>query len=351
MNSAAVYPPLAPPANMPGYEGMGQGAGGFLPPPMPMQPIAPPQPVPEPEDWQIPSLSEDAARQAFKDYAGSKCCYSEGPAKDGVITQMEPLNTYRYRLETYVESRSTEWAHKPHNGEVGDFYTQTAPQPWEVQATPPNLFANGKELIRVPYTSTVKDCHDCNGAGNKACDNCHGSGYKTCSLCKGSGSHNEGGCIRCDSTGKDKCSECDARGSKKCETCEGKCRLLSFIQLTVEWTNHVEDHMVEQDCALTKKDLSSVSGKELFKDSHYLVYPLLGFPNPAICQASERLVREHQSKYGQTSRILQQRQTVELIPITRVGYKWKGDSHVYFVYGNEQLVSSDYPATCCCVIL
>lgn len=46
-----------------------------------------------------------------------------------------------------------------------------------------------------------------------------------------------------------------------------------------------------------------------------------------------------------------QRQTVELIPVTKVQYKWKGDSHVYYVYGNENKVSADYPATCCCVIL
>lgn len=36
------------------------------------------------------------------------------------------------------------------------------------------------------------------------------------------------------------------------------------------------------------------------------VYPLLGFPLQAISQASEHLVREHQTKYAQSSRILQQ---------------------------------------------
>lgn len=43
----------------------------------------------------IPSLSEDVAREAFKSYASSQCCYSSGPAQDGVITSMEPFNTYR----------------------------------------------------------------------------------------------------------------------------------------------------------------------------------------------------------------------------------------------------------------
>ncbi len=75
----AVYPPVAAPAanmfgNVPGYEGIGGGkrspilifsdniyvsatlnfvvsAGGYLPPPMPLEPVAPPQPGPEPDDW------------------------------------------------------------------------------------------------------------------------------------------------------------------------------------------------------------------------------------------------------------------------------------------------------------
>ncbi|XP_019716110.1 protein SSUH2 homolog [Hippocampus comes] len=356
MNSAAVYPPVAAPADMypsmPGYEGMGQGGGGFLPPPMPAEPVAPPQPGPEPEDWTIPSLPEDVAREAFKSFASSNCCYSKAPATDGVITQMEPFNTYRYRLETYTESRSTEWGSKPHEGEVPDFYTQTAPRPWEVQATPPNLFTNHTELIRVPYTSSVKDCHDCSATGKKPCKECTGSGHKACWVCNGSGTKDDLNCSHCNSTGKEKCRKCNGRGYDNCETCKGKRQLLTFVQLKVEWTNHVEDHVVEQNSGLKIDNLRSVSGKELFKNNQYLVYPLMGFPDPAIGEASARMVQEHQSKYAQTSRILQQRQTVELIPITKVSYKWKGDSHVFYVFGNEQQVSAaNYPAKCCCVIL
>ncbi|XP_041808881.1 protein SSUH2 homolog [Chelmon rostratus] len=357
MNSAALYPPAtAPPANMfgnvPGYEGTMAGGGGYLPPPMPVEPVAPPQPGPAPDDWSIPSLSEDVAREAFKSFASSHCCYSNSPANDGVITSMESYNTYRYRLETFTESRSTEWAHKPHEGEPADFYTQTAPRPWEIQATPPSLFSDHTEEIRVPYTSSIKDCHTCHGTGTKPCDECHGDGYKPCWVCNGSGTNNNDSCSRCNATGKDRCTECNSQGTKDCDTCQGKRQLLTYINLKVEWVNHVEDHVVEHTSSLNIDDLRSVSGKELFKNSQYLVYPLLGFPNPAISEASERLVREHQSKYAQNSRILQQRQRVELIPISQVNYKWKGDSHVYFVYGNEHQVSADnYPATCCCVIL
>ncbi|AWP02333.1 putative protein SSUH2 -like [Scophthalmus maximus] len=351
--SGAVYPPpTAPPAanvfnNVPGYEGTISGGGGYLPPPMPLEPVAPPQPGPVPDNWVIPSLAEDVARDAFKSYASSHCCYSESPAKDGVITNMEPYDTFRYRLETFTESRSTEWSQKPYEGEQADFYTQTAPRPWEVPATAPELFTNHTQELRVPYTSSIKDCNICNSSGTMPCEECHGDGYKTCWACNGSGEN----CTSCKSTGKESCRTCDGHGTKKCTTCDGKRQLLTFIQLKVEWSNKVDDYVVQQNSGLKVDDLRSVNGKKLFQNNQFLLYPLLGFPNPAIGEASDRLIKEHQSKYAQTSRILQQRQTVELIPITKVSYKWKGDSHLYFVYGNEHQVSADnYPATCCCVV-
>ncbi|XP_075952498.1 protein SSUH2 homolog [Anarhichas minor] len=214
-----------------------------------------------------------------------------------------------YQLETFTETRKTEQAEKPYEGEEADFNTQPAPQPWDIPAKTPSFFTKHKEKIRVPFTSSIKVI------------------------------------------GKQKlCIKCNARGNMDCETCEGKRQMLSSIKLKVKWSNHEEYHVVPQNSGL-KIELDSVSGKELFQNSQSLLYLLLGFPNPAISEASQRMIKDHQTKYGQTSRILQQRQTVELIPITKVNYKWKGEAHLYYVYGNEHKVSADnYPATCCCVI-
>ncbi|XP_003973089.1 protein SSUH2 homolog [Takifugu rubripes] len=358
MSSAAVYPPTSGPStsmygNVPGYEGTLAGGGGYLPPPVPVEPVAPPQPGPAPDNWSIPSLSEDVAREAFKSFASSQCCYSKAPASDGVITNMEAFNTYRYRLETFTESRSTELANKPYEGEQADFYAQPAPRPWEVMATPPNLFTNHTEEIRVPYTSSVQDCSKCHATGTVECEQCNGSGYdEQCWVCNGSGTSNDQSCSHCDGKGRERCKSCSGQRMKECETCKGKRQLLTYIKLKVEWINHVEDQVENQTSGLNPDNLRSVHGKKLFEDSQYLVYPLIGFPLQAISLASEHLVREHQSKYAQNSRILQQRQTVELVPITKVKYNWKSSSHVYYVFGNENQVNAEnYPATCCCVIL
>lgn len=120
----------------------------------------------------------------------------------------------------------------------------------------------------------------------------------------------------------------------------------------MKWTTNTDNYVVEQSSGLQLDNLSKVTGKELFRDSQYLVYPVVGFPDVTVVNSAQRLVSEHQAKFSQTSRILQQRQTIELIPVTKVTYTWKGNSHIYFVYGNEFQVDADnYPATCCCTIM
>lgn len=47
--------------------------------------------------YSIEALSKEDAQQAFIKYASEKCCCSNRPAEEGVITNMEALNTYRVR--------------------------------------------------------------------------------------------------------------------------------------------------------------------------------------------------------------------------------------------------------------
>uniref|UniRef100_A0A3B1IQ18 Protein SSUH2 homolog n=1 Tax=Astyanax mexicanus TaxID=7994 RepID=A0A3B1IQ18_ASTMX len=355
----AMYPPpvmgMQAPVmynSVPGYEGLVPGAsGGFIPPP-PVQPMPTPDSQPA-QDWSIPALSEEAAREAFCKHVDSNCCWSSGPAKDGVITNKDQFNTYRYRLETYTESRKTDWATKPYDGQPVNAFTQPPPGPWQIPVTPPDMFKDCVKEVEVPYTSSIKPCEKCTATGKCACVACTAAGNKMCQNCSGSGKVSaEESCNNCNGTGRKKCSDCSGHGVKECETCKGKGQLLSYIKLTVEWKNNVEDYVAEQASGLKMDKLDSVTGKQLFKDTKYMVYPLMGFPDQNMVQASDRMVRDHHSKYSQSARILQQQQTVELIPITKVGYQWQGKPYIYYVYGNEAKVKADdYPETCCCVIL
>ncbi|XP_042566078.1 protein SSUH2 homolog [Clupea harengus] len=262
-----------------------ESQGEFLPPPMPTMPM--PESGHTHSDLNILSITEDEAREAFIKFASRKCCYSSSPARDGVITRMEAFNTYRYRLKTFSESRSTEWSQEPYIGM-------------------PHLSCDRKRKRRRPCQRTCQ---------RPRCHVCRGLGYLPC--CK----------------------------------CQGRKRIVVYVVLEVNWTSHTDVYVVEQNSGLKVDHLRKVSGKKILKDTQTpMVHSLRDFPDPAVVEASERLTREHHANYhSQTSRIRQQRQTIELIPITRVGYMWEEKSFVYFVFGKEFKVSSeDYPAKCCC---
>ncbi|KAJ6650945.1 hypothetical protein lerEdw1_001422, partial [Lerista edwardsae] len=95
--------------------------------------------------------------------------------------------------------------------------------------------------------------------------------------------------------------------------------------------------------------LSEATGENIFKDQNTQVYPLVDFPYPEISLASQRAIAEHNAAFASTSRILQQRQTIELIPVTEVRYQYTGKHYLYYVYGMENKVHAlDYPERYCC---
>ncbi|XP_058844753.1 protein SSUH2 homolog isoform X2 [Acipenser ruthenus] len=346
----------APSARMfdtvPGYEGTspeGSG-GGFLPPPDAGLPDPPREPAPVQTEWNIPSISEDTARDALVQYASSKCCYSTDPAEQLVFSNLEAHNTYRYRLETFTESRSTEWAHEAYRGQPVDAYTQPPPAPWVIPAKAPTMFKDATQEIKIPNTAYVKPCHTCTGTGKTPCTKCTGCGSKQCWVCSGSGVRAGGeSCHHCKGTGRTNCDGCKGTGLNSCDTCKGKGQLLVYIKLKIKWKNNMDDFVGDQQSGFPVSRVSAVTGKKVFVEKQHLVYPVVGFPDPAISRAAKRLVRQHHDKFAPTCRILQQRQTIELIPITKASYSFQEKEYTYFVYGAEHKVyTEDYPGKCCC---
>ncbi|RXN18016.1 SSUH2-like protein [Labeo rohita] len=214
------------------------------------------------------------------------------------------------------------------NGQVVDGYG-VAPAPWSIPVPIPSLFQDCVKSVRVPHTSTVKTrCGSCSGRGRNASD-------QRCTMCQGSGM------IRCHS--------CGGVGSITCKTCKGKGKLLCFIKLKITWKNNIHVSVIDKRSGFPVELLDKITGEKLLTDMAPMVYPVVSFPDSSVNAASESGVREHQAQFATTCRILQQRQTIELIPITRVHYAWNEKTHIYFVYGTEHKVyTKDYPAKCCC---
>ncbi|XP_053576755.1 protein SSUH2 homolog [Bombina bombina] len=335
-----------------GYEGMVDGSGQILPPPPDMfpGPVAPASVTP---DWRIPFISEITAKEAFIEYVNSHCCYGTGPATDMVLQDMQPFNTYRYRLETFTESRACKWVTVPYKGQTVDSlaYGQ-APLPWEINVPVPTFFKDEKHKAPVPHTSSLKPCPQCLGIGKTVCTKCHGVGRMQCQRCNGTGIWFKESCRDCIGNGTHSCRNCSGSCRVICTGCTGKGKILNYIQLDVTWTNNIFEFIADHKSEFPTDHFKEVNGEKIFTDEQFMVPPIINFPDRAINQASQNALQQHHSRFASTSRILRQRQTIEWLPLTFVEYNWKGEKYNYFVYGKENKVfTSNYPAKCCCCVI
>ncbi|XP_040263129.1 protein SSUH2 homolog isoform X1 [Bufo bufo] len=358
VNTNALAPQVAPYpqfAGIPGYEGMsGDGNDGrFLPPPPPFGQGPSNIPAPTNNDWLIPSINQETAKQALLDYANGQCCYGASPAEEMAINQLRPYNTYRFRLETFTESRLCEWVTKPLSvGALDSPDKGNAPQPWEIQVPPPTLFHDESKKMPIPFTTSKKSCQECNGKGKIICQKCNGNSRVKCDDCNGSGNRAGEECPECSGTGSVGCKTCNQTNVQTCPGCNGKGQVMTFIELTVTWKNNVYEFIPDHHSEFPTDLFKKVTGEKMYTDEQFLVPPIMNFPEPSINQASQTAVQQHYSEYMSTARILKQRQSIEWLPLTKVEYSWKGKNCSYFVYGRENKVQTkDYPSTCCCVIL
>ncbi|XP_018534139.1 protein SSUH2 homolog isoform X1 [Lates calcarifer] len=301
----------------------------------------------------IQPLSKRDAQQAFIKYASEKCCYSTKPAEEGVITLMETFDTYRYCLETFTETRTMERSQKPYFGEKIDTEQRTPPGKWEIPVNAPDFFHEGRHEVEVPHTSSVKACIPCCATGRISCMSCGGAGGTVCCGCGGSGltfnSLDWNLCVFCNGCRMTICGVCNGAAEVRCFVCLGRGRIRVFTVLIVSWHNNRDQHTVEQFSGLKMSKLDKVPGRMMFTDTGDMVHPVRNFSDPAVVQTSESFLRKHQ-KNLQSSKtcILKQRQTIELLPISKVTYEWREESHVFVVYGRNFKVSAeDYPAACC----
>ncbi|KAM4651171.1 protein SSUH2 homolog [Discoglossus pictus] len=298
--------------------------GGFLPPPPGLIPTHP-APSATNTDWEIPSLTEASARQAFLEYAMSRRCYGTPPAR-----------------EINIESEVVD---SPACG--------VAPQPWDIPVQLPTLFTDSVHKVIIPHTSSLRPCQKCTGVGLEMCTTCHGVGQVRCWTCNGTGRQMQMEmCHMCYGNGIQSCHMCTSRRPPICMACHGKGQFLHYLQLTVTWKNdifeYVSDHKSEFPTILFKK----ANGQKIFMEEQLLLSPLQNFPEVFINQASQNGLQQHQLRFASSSRILRQRQTIEWLPLTRVDYNWKGQHYNFFVFGREHKVHTfNYPVKCCCAVM
>ncbi|KAK3102359.1 hypothetical protein FSP39_010777 [Pinctada imbricata] len=353
-SQTASAPPLEKMDTIAGYNNVGIDTSGFLPPPS-YDDAMKQGPPPERQNIQnVPSIDEKEAREALLSYVAENCCYGKGAAEDLKYLDLQSSSAFHYTLETFGEGRMTAWAYEPYTGQPIDGpQNGVAPAPWDIHAQPASLFTNSKQHFEVPHTASVKPCHTCFAMGYVRCDRCLGRGRVRCHSCHGSGHvsryrdghHHHESCHWCHGSGRRQCSGCWGRGMVSCPTCNTYRSLKCYIKLTVTWTNHIKDHIVERT-PLPDHLIRNVSGQTAFEETFPRVYPINHFPDREINEASNRIIATEQFP---NEKLLMQRHRVRIVPVTQCLYKWKDKELDYFVYGFEHKVyAPTYPQTCCC---
>lgn len=293
-------------------------------------------------------LTAEDAKAALLHLCSANFCYGSKAATEMTIQNMTPTAAYHYCLESFTENRSTAAAEVPFTGgeqTVDTAANGPAPSPWDVQVFAKEKFKDEKKICEVPHTASVQACKKCNGSGQENCTTCQSRGQIPCTSCQGTPGQQ---CQACGGNGAKVCTACAGKGVKNCGICKGAKMVKKFVQLTVEWVNHV-DHFVHQEkLALPEELVRSAQGQIAFKEENPWVYPISQCPQPTINKASLDLLTKHKNQY-KNERLLLQRQTVKIVPVTEVQCQWEGKTFTEYVYGTEnQAYCADYPQKWCC---
>jgi len=307
-----------------------------------------PKPTSRPPMPKIEPVTHDQARSALREEVSQHFCWGKGPINDMSITNIGASSAFHYTLQTFTEGRSIAWGYDPYDGgEIDGPQNGPAPPVWDVPTVPQRTFQDATLDIPVPHTESLKKCFHCLGHCQIRCHQCCGRGRLKCAACNGSGRKTKSKqvetCSACFGTGRSRCKICVGHGEIDCTICEAVGQLKLFVRLTVTWSAHDGDHIVEKT-ALPKEFVAGAQGSILFQEEDLLVPPITDFCEESISVGSQGLILRH-SEQWKNERILRQRHNIRWIPVSEVRYVYKSNFSTYWVYGlDQQAHSPDYPA-------
>ncbi|XP_067683224.1 protein SSUH2 homolog [Haliotis asinina] len=317
--------------------------------------------IPELSIKGLPSLfTERDCRDAIINYVNSTCCFGMEPAREMDITALYPKHVHYYSLTTFGETRSTCLRFVPHKDRRPvDGTTQgEPPSPWDIPCSPKYLNTRHELRNVVPHTTRVQACDLCAARGSVPCSVCEGSGYRRCVSCGGLGvsvkeveygEEEEVAETACESCGSKcilRCRVCYGSGQETCRTCKGHRAVRTFVELRVNYRCE-RDSFMENPTPISDDDIYLMEGSEVFVQDDFPVIPITSYSVESMNNASMSLINKHNSAFL-GGKILKQVQSMWVIPVTEVHYRWRELPYRLWVYGNSRGVyAPDYPQQCC----
>ncbi|TYH22346.1 hypothetical protein ES288_A04G121000v1 [Gossypium darwinii] len=344
------------------------------PEPLPNEPAIPNQSPyaadygPYSNDFQRQLLDEVEIRELLIDHIGHRCCWGSRPARTWKIHAVEDCNVYVGTLETFLEEREVIRETEPYLGGKIDGKDNTPELGiWELDLRSqfPVLFVPYKETrVEIPNSETTEKCSDCAGRGDIPCPTCNADQepgfYKEnqmsqCPACYGRGliAHRDGSdtiCTKCDGKGKIPCATCGSRGLLKCKTCNGSGSLLTRKIAVVKWKTLSTRKVSATSGAASVPDeiFHRAKGVQLCNTQAYQCTPAY-FADSFFLNTFSSDVIADRASVPPTARVICERHTISVVPVTRVTMRHRHQSFSFYIvgYSREVYLKDYYPARFC----
>ncbi|XP_050215198.1 uncharacterized protein LOC126666234 [Mercurialis annua] len=313
-------------------------------------------------------LDEIEIRELLIDHVGHRCCWGSRPARTWKIHAVEDCNVYVGTLETFIEERETIYETKPYLGGNIDG-KEKGPElgVWELDLRSqfPVLFTLHKETqTKIPRSEVIEKCPDCIGRGNIVCPTCNTDqepGFyrenqmSECSACYGRGliAHKDGSdtiCTKCSGKGKIPCATCGSRGLIKCEKCCGSGSLLTYSTAVIRWkTLSTRKVSATRGAASVPAEVfHKAKGVELCNTQAHRCTPAFFADSFFLNKFSSEVIAER-PPVPMTARVICERHTISVVPMTRVTMTHRGRSFSFYIIGfsREVYLKDYYPSRFC----
>ncbi|PON37092.1 Cytochrome c-552 [Parasponia andersonii] len=313
-------------------------------------------------------LDEVEIRELLIDHVGHRCCWGSRPARTWKIRAVEDCNVYVGTLETFVEERETIKETQPYLGGNVDGKDK-GPElgVWELDLRSdfPVLFVPYRESrAKIPHSEVIEKCSDCAGRGDIICSTCNVNQepgfYKEnqmmqCPACYGRGliAHRDGSdtiCVKCNGTGKIPCATCGSRGLIKCETCHGSGSLLTRNIAIVRWKTLSTRKVSGTSGAASVPDdvFHRAKGVQLCNTQAYQCTPAFFADSFFLNKFSSEVIADR-APVPPTARVICERHTISVVPVTRVTMANRGRSFSFYIigYSREVYLKDYYPSRFC----
>ncbi|XP_003380417.1 conserved hypothetical protein [Trichinella spiralis] len=281
----------------------------------------------------FPSFTEEEIRQSLDSEVKKHKYWSSSTLNGLKIVKIDGSVTMRYRIESFLETRSKQPTCEPGTDEF-EALELHCNNIWEVPCSPTRMFTEETKVLNMPGSSRIAKCASCHGQGVNLCFHCRNSGSIRCNACNGTGMKSgvphpavvthplvatfpyyDG------SRSYSNASTASASKSRKrfglgtpahlstltgipppgltivdlCGVCQG--RGLRPSVLKDEYCHEVH---------LPDEELQKVTGDLVLVECQPVVLPIKKFPIPAISEQSERLIKAHLQKQTSSTKILKQ---------------------------------------------